>query len=88
MTTNSTTAHTRQLIGQVALTIAVGCGAAGTVFLVSGALAAIDQIDRMENTLAALSHDVAEGHASIRGGVSSLKWRSSKEPKWSRIRRS
>jgi len=69
MTTNNCN---RQWIGRVALTIAVGCAASGTVFLVSGALNAVEQIDRIDSSLSELSHYIADGHASIRERMTAL----------------
>jgi len=59
----------RQLIGRVALTLAVACGAAGTILHVSESLKAIEQIDRIDYAGAELSHYIADGHASVREGV-------------------
>jgi hypothetical protein len=57
----------RQLSDRVAMTATVGCVAAVSVILVSGALRAIEHIGRVENALADLSHYVTESHAAIRG---------------------
>ena len=60
---------TLNLLGRVALTIAVGCGAIGSRLFVSATVQAVEQIDRTDNALADLSHDFAGGHASIRALV-------------------
>lgn len=57
------------LLGRLALTIAVGAAAAVSLFLVSGSVKAVQVIDRTDDTLAELSRYIAEGHASIRGLV-------------------
>ena len=72
MTTNVDRNCKRQWIGRVALTIAVGCAASGTVLVVSGALKAVEQIDRVDSSLSELSHYIADGHASIRGRMTTL----------------
>jgi hypothetical protein len=72
MTTNVDRNCNRQWIGRVALTIAVGCAASGTVLVVSGALKAVEQIDRVDSSLSELSHYIADGHASIRGRMTAL----------------
>lgn len=69
MMMNSVTDRNRQLIGRIALTIAVACGASGTILHVSGSLTAIAQIDRIDDAGAELSRYIADGHASIREGV-------------------
>jgi hypothetical protein len=61
--------HKFNVLGRLALTIAVGAGAAVSLFLVSGSVKAVEDIDRTDNTLAELSQYIAEGHASIRGLV-------------------
>ena len=66
MTTN-VVRDNRQMIGRLALTIAVGCTAWGTVLVVSGALKAVEQIDGVDGGLSELSHYIADGHAAIRG---------------------
>src|ERR1700704_6266594 len=55
------------LLGRLALTIAVGSAATLRLFLVSGSVKAVEDIDRTDDTLAELSQYIAEGHASIRG---------------------
>jgi hypothetical protein len=57
------------LLGRLALTIAVGTAAAVSLFFVSGSVKAVEDIDRTDDTLAELSRYIAEGHASIRGLV-------------------
>jgi len=57
------------LLGRLALTIAVGTAAAVSLFLVSGSVKAVADINRTDDTLAELSQYIAEGHASIRGLV-------------------
>jgi len=57
------------LVGRLALTIAVGSAATVSLFLVSGSVKAVEDIDRTDDTLAELSQYIAEGHASIRGLV-------------------
>jgi hypothetical protein len=59
----------RPSIGHVVSTIGVVCAALVTTLLVSAALKAVEQVDRAANTLAELSHYIADGHASIRGRV-------------------
>lgn len=61
--------HKFNLLGRLALTIAVGTAAAVSLFLVSGSVKAVEDIDRTDDTLAELSQYIAEGHASIRGLV-------------------
>jgi hypothetical protein len=58
------------LLGRLALTIAVGSAATVSLFLVSGSVKAVEDIDRTDDTLAELSQYIAEGHASIRGLLS------------------
>jgi len=55
--------------GRFALTIAIAVAAAFSLFLVSGSVSAVEDIDRTDDTLAELSQYIAEGHASIRGLV-------------------
>jgi hypothetical protein len=69
MTMNTPPSRKRQLIGRVMLTFAIMCGASCTILLVSGILRAIEQVDRVSNTLADLSDYIADGHAWIRGRV-------------------
>ena len=57
------------MFGRLALTIAVGGAAAVSLYLVSGSVKAVEDIDRTDDTLAELSQYIAEGHASIRGLV-------------------
>src|SRR3979490_2057395 len=57
------------LLGRLALTIAGGGAAAVSLFLVSGSVKAVEDIDRTDDTLAELSQFIAEGHTSIRGLV-------------------
>jgi nicotinamide mononucleotide (NMN) deamidase PncC len=54
------------LIGRLALTMAVTLGTLVTLYLVSGSVKAVEDIDLTDDTLAELSQFVAEGHASIR----------------------
>jgi hypothetical protein len=54
-------------LGRLALTIAVGSAAAVSLFLVSGSVKAVEDINRTDDTLAELSQYIAEGHVSIRG---------------------
>ncbi|SRR6266852_1840892 len=54
------------LLGRLALTIAVGTAAGVSLFLVSGSVKAVEDIGRTDDTLAELSQYIAEGHASIR----------------------
>jgi hypothetical protein len=58
------------LLGRLALTIAVGSAAAVSLFMVSGSVKAVEDIDRTDDTLAELSQYISEGHASIRGLLS------------------
>lgn len=69
-TTTHTTTDSRKWVGRVSLTIAVGVGTFGTILLVSSIVRAIEHIDRTDNTLAELSQFIADGHASVRGHVS------------------
>ena len=55
------------LLGRLALTIAVGSAATVSLFMVSGSVKAVEDIDRTDDTLAELSQYISEGHASIRG---------------------
>jgi len=57
------------LVCRLALTIAVGSAATVSLFLVSGSVKAVEDINRTDDTLAELSQYIAEGHASIRGLV-------------------
>jgi len=57
------------LLGRLALTIAVGTAAAISLFLVSRSVKTVQDINRTDDTLAELSQYIAEGHASIRGLV-------------------
>jgi hypothetical protein len=57
------------LLGRLTLTTAVGVAAAVSLYLVSGSVKTVEDIDRTDDTLAELSHYIAEGHASIRGLV-------------------
>jgi hypothetical protein len=57
------------LVGRLALTIAVGTAAAVSLFLVSGSVKVVEDINRTDDTLAELSQYIAEGHASVRGLV-------------------
>ena len=61
--------HKFNLIGRFALTIAVAAGAAVSLFLVSGSVKTVEDIDRTDASLTELSQYIAEGHASIRGLV-------------------
>jgi hypothetical protein len=62
---NPPTDRNRRLIGRVAVAVAVVCLAYGTVFQVSGALQAIERIERIDNALADLSAYAASSHESI-----------------------
>jgi hypothetical protein len=64
---------TRDWTGRILLTIVVGCGAAATILCVSAALNATDQIVRVDNAVAELSHFIADAHASIRERVTTLE---------------
>src|SRR6185503_18162169 len=57
---------TFNLVGRLALTLAVTLSTLVTLYLVSGSVKAIEDIDLTDDTLAELSQFVAEGHASIR----------------------
>jgi hypothetical protein len=57
------------LLGRLTLTAAVGAAAAVSLYLVSGSVKTVEDIDRTDDTLAELSQYIAEGHASIRGLV-------------------
>jgi hypothetical protein len=57
------------LVGRLALTLAVGAAATVSLFLVSGSVKVVEDINRTDDTLAELSQYIAEGHASIRGLV-------------------
>jgi hypothetical protein len=57
------------LLGRLTLTTAVGVAAAVSLYLVSGSVKTVEDIDRTDDTLAELSQYIAEGHASIRGLV-------------------
>jgi hypothetical protein len=54
------------LLGRLALTMAVTLGTLVTFYLVSDSVKAVEDIDLTDDTLAELSQFVAEGHASIR----------------------
>ena len=54
------------LLGRISLTLAVGVLAIVSLYLVSGTVKAVEDIDLTDDTLAELSQFVAEGHASIR----------------------
>jgi hypothetical protein len=54
------------LLGRISLTLAVATLAAVSLYLVSGTVKAVEDIDLTDDTLAELSQFVAEGHASIR----------------------
>ena len=54
------------LVGRLALTVAVTAATLVTLYLVSGSVKAVEDIDLTDDTLAELSQFVAEGHASIR----------------------
>jgi hypothetical protein len=54
------------LLGRLALTVAVTVGALISLYLVSGSVKAVEDIDLTDDTLAEMSQFVAEGHASIR----------------------
>ena len=57
------------IVGRLALTIAIGSAAMLSLFLVSGSVKAVEDINRTDDTLAELSQYIAEGHASIRAIV-------------------
>jgi hypothetical protein len=57
------------IVGRLALTIAIGSAAMLSLFLVSGSVKAVEEINRTDDTLAELSQYIAEGHASIRALV-------------------
>ena len=57
------------VVGRLALTIAIGAAAMFSLFLVSGSVKAVEDINRTDDTLAELSQYIAEGHASIRALV-------------------
>jgi hypothetical protein len=57
------------VLGRLTLTTAVGVAAAVSLYLVSGSVKTVEDIDRTDDTLAELSQYIAEGHASIRGLV-------------------
>jgi hypothetical protein len=57
------------IVGRLALTIAIGSAAMLSLFLVSGSVKAVEEINRTDDTLAELSQYIAEGHASIRAVV-------------------
>jgi hypothetical protein len=57
------------LLVRLVLTIAVGVGAVGSILVVATTVKAVAHVDRTDNALADLSHDIADGHASIRGQV-------------------
>jgi len=54
------------LLGRISLTLAVATLALVSLYLVSGTVKAVEDIDLTDDTLAELSQFVAEGHASIR----------------------
>jgi len=54
------------LLGRISLTLAVVLLALVSLYLVSGTVKAVEDIDLTDDTLAELSQFVAEGHASIR----------------------
>ena len=54
------------LLGRISLTLAVGVLAIVSLYLVSGTVKAVEDINLTDDTLAELSQFVAEGHASIR----------------------
>jgi len=63
----------KQLIGRITLAIAIVlCGGIGILRLHSGTVNAIAEVDRVNGTLAELSHYVADGHAWIRGRATAL----------------
>jgi hypothetical protein len=57
------------LLVRLALTTAVGAGAVGSILLVSATVKAVAHVDRTDEALADLSHDIADGHALIREDV-------------------
>lgn len=57
------------VLGRVALTIAVGAAVSGIILLMSGTAKAIEYIDRTDNALAELWQYISDGHASIRERV-------------------
>jgi len=69
MSTHDDSSRTLNLLGRLASTIAVGVGAVGSILLVSATVKAVAHVDRTDSALADLSHDIADGHASIRGDL-------------------
>src|SRR5258705_7948292 len=67
MTASKNFSRLGNIVGRLALTIAIGAAAMFSLFLVSGSVKAVEDIDRTDDTLAELSQYIAEGHASIRG---------------------
>src|SRR5580765_2647761 len=59
-------ADRKQLIGSIAVALGiVVCGGIGILRVLSGTLNGIEQVDRVNSTLAELSHYVADRHAWI-----------------------
>ena len=57
------------LLFRITLTIAVAVGAVGSIFVVATTVTAVAHVDRTDNALADLSHDIADGHAAVRGSA-------------------
>ena len=74
------------LLGRISLTLAVGVLAIVSLYLVSGTVKAVEDINLTDDTLAELSQFVAEGHASIRrimatpGSSPTRHWWASRKP--------
>jgi hypothetical protein len=60
------------LLGRISLTIAVVVLALVSLYLVSGTVRAVEDIDLTDDTLAELSPFVVEGHASIRRTMATM----------------
>src|SRR6185503_20567000 len=69
MTASKNRSRLGNIVGRLALTLAIGGAAMFSLYLVSGSVKAVEDIDRTDDTLAELSQYLAEGHASIRALV-------------------
>lgn len=69
MTASKNFSRLSNILGRLALTLAIGSAAMFSLFLVSGSVKAVEEINRTDDTLAELSQYIAEGHATIRALV-------------------
>ena len=69
MTVSKNLSRLSNILGRLALTLAIGSAAMFSLFLVSGSVKAVEEINRTDDTLAELSQYIAEGHATIRALV-------------------